>query len=148
MTNKVRNIMVKASLNVYHNGWNMANPDGRNQALEVAKAEIQALTDAGYQIILAPLNGMEVMMKLDEKLKQLQGRAADGKTSVIQAHVVDHLFGEIERLGEALSIIVAYSKPYHDGQDGTLDRVCLVAIKALAKTTPPTPTHQKGEDNG
>jgi len=42
------------------------------------------------------------MLTLDEKLAQLKSRAAEGKTSVIQPHVVDHLFGEIERLRDSI----------------------------------------------
>ena len=70
--------------------------------------------------------------------------ADDLTTGLDEVLTMEKLRLENERLREALSIIVAYSKPYHDGQGSTLDRICLVAIKALANTS----VSERGENNG
>ncbi len=48
---QIEQIMAKAALNTYSDGWNMANPAGRQQALEEAKSVRQALSEAGYRIV-------------------------------------------------------------------------------------------------
>ena len=58
--NEISKIMGKASLEAFCNdGWNMANTDGRKQAIAEAEAAIKALTDAGYAIVpKEPTNSM------------------------------------------------------------------------------------------